>query len=156
MNKGEHLPATDHVTRHVGGSQINDVTGMPDGSAFERRSNDEDGPSFNWIEHFALDSIENAVEEIRKIFENEKKFNLRATAVFAALHIGTTTEAVREATKGERILAFIYDPIDEKDEKDPSHAIVPEIKFEDNLIADVIADTVIETFPARGKSATEG
>lgn len=151
MNKGECLPDTDHVTRYVSFLRINPSTGLPSGAAFERGPKDHDGPSFNWVEYFGLDTIEDAVEAIRDIFENEKEFDLGARAIFALLHIGTTATAVSEETKVERGLAFIYDPIDKPNEKDPSHVIVPEIKLEDEVIAEVIAETVIGTFPARRK-----
>ena len=85
MKKGDILSGGDHVSRYVRFGQINPSDGMPNGAAFERRQNERDGPSFNWIEYFGLESIEKTMNAIRDLFETSKPFTVGAQAVFAVL-----------------------------------------------------------------------
>lgn len=144
--KGDPIPPEHHVTRYCGGSSI-DEDGNPNGTAFRRRPS-EDAPSVNWVEFLEKASTVEAVDEIRTAFKR-KGFGLGATAKFALLNVGQTVNYVVENSDDSRLLKFQHDPVETPGIEDPSHAIVEGILPGEDLVADLIAETIVEMFPAR-------
>jgi hypothetical protein len=131
-----------HFARHVGGSKIDGET--VDGSAFRVRSIvDADGLSGNWPEYFKGKSLEGALIEIRKAYAAKGR-TIGATSKFAILSIGGTRDSVRK--KAGRSIDFVDTP---DLPLDPSHASITGYNPDDDIIADIIAQTVIRLLPGR-------
>ena len=70
---------------------------------------------------------------------------LGTTAKFAILNVGDTIEYVHSNSSDKRTLAFLHEPTEE----DPSHSGIHGYGYEDDLIAQLIAEVVRETYPAK-------
>lgn len=143
--RGDIIPDSDHVSRYCKPRSLAQSTGHPTGVSFMLR-NGESYASVNWLEDLALSSRIEEIEEIKKAFAN-KSFTVAATGLFAVLSVGKTRNEVLKGSTGNRRLQFIHEPETESD--DPSHSGIHGYSHEDNAIALLIADTVIETYNAR-------
>ena len=134
----EHLDPKHHVSRYCGGSHIED--GHVDGAAFMLRPGKD--LSVNWLEYFGRPSRADNVDEVRQVFIS-KDFTLGATALFAVLKVDTVLRHVEGALG--RSLTAVHQP----EEDDPSHASLQGYTHEDDMIADLIAEVILETYPAK-------
>ncbi|MCI0559949.1 MAG: hypothetical protein MN733_15770 [Nitrososphaera sp.] len=146
--KGDPVPNTDHISRYGGGAHIK-PDGTVSGTAFrlrERLGQPERYLSVNWLEY--LNKSERAAEiaEIRTIFAAKFK-RVGSQAKIAVLNIGELRDYVFQNSEDNRDLQVLHEP---DEPEDPSHSGVHNLRLDDNLIADLIAQTVQEIYPARG------
>lgn len=151
--KGEPVPQEHHILRYVGGRNVdNDMEGIPVilGGGFIARPDDDNRPSCNWIEYFD-GSLDEQVGQIR----NAARINYGAKARLARLGVGQVIGEVAAHTMDNREISVIHDPLDPEGDwiADPSHALMTNIPGEDDpegeLVGDLIANCVLESFPAR-------
>jgi len=146
--RGDPVPDTDHVARYCGGSTIH-PDGTVDGSAFRLRKQEgewENYLSVNWLELLDLPNLQVEIAALQQLFA--KKFKkVGATARFATLNCGEVRTHVRSETGDTRELHVRPEP---ERPHDPSHSGIYGLRPDDDLIADLIAEVVQETYPARG------
>ena len=130
--KGDSLPATDHVVRYIGGSNI-------DGEEVDPEGFEDLEPSVNWLECHE-GSKDEQIARVRELI----RLRLRSTAKFAELSVGT----IRLIRIG---LDIVEDPlpVNENCSEDPSHAkIVGILEDRQQLVYEALADNVIALHPA--------
>jgi hypothetical protein len=141
------LQAEHHVVRYIKPQHIDD--GVINGNGFLSRPG-EDAPSVNWLECFDP-PLENQVAEVRRL----ARITYAKTGRLARLLVSTTTNYVWENSENHTLLKFVHNELEPTDThpKDPSHALILGIPVENTpegeLVKDLIADCVIDTFPAR-------
>jgi len=148
--KGDPVPDPDHVLRYVGGNHIEN--GEINGSGLLRRSN-ETHPSVNWLERFSGD-LEDRVAEVRR----RRRLTYGATARLACLNVGHAKTYVLQNDPNSRRITVIQDPLDEDRERgspeDPSHSLIEGVPGVDTpegeLIGDLLAKCILDSFSARG------
>ena len=75
-----------------------------------------------------------------------KKLKVGATARIAILNVGTLRTKVERESPDSRLLRVLHEP---EEPDDLSHAGVYEIRYDDEIIAELIAQLVLEKYPAR-------
>jgi len=73
------------------------------------------------------------------------KLKLGSQAAIAVLNAGRLREHVASATPDQRMLDILHEP----EPVDPSHAGIFGLRPDDTLIAELIAQVVQETYPAK-------
>jgi hypothetical protein len=134
--KGKPLPDHDHISRYCAPKTAQD--GQPTGASFMLRQ-DEEFLSVNWMEYFGDIGIDAQINKIREYIE----LSLAASGLFAVLNVGEIIDQVQR--NSERQIAVLYEPTP----GDQSHSGVYGYRYEDDLVADLIAEFVIETHPAK-------
>ena len=134
--KGDRLPDQDHISRYCAPKNAPD--GQPTGASFMLRQ-DEEFLSVNWMEHFGDIGQEAQLTEIRESIT----LSLAASGIFAVLNVGEIINQVQR--NSERELAVLHEPTPD----DLSHSGVHGYGHEDDLVADLIAEVVLKTYPAR-------
>ncbi len=150
---GDPVPEEDHVLRYVGGSHVDrDEEGNPvvTGGGFIARPRDDNKPSYNWLE--CLDgTLEERVQQVR----NAARISYGAKARLAKLNVGRVMQHVRDNTDDDRTVTVVQDPLEAEDgyPSDPSHALMTNVPDENDpegeRVGDLIAECVLNTFPAR-------
>lgn len=135
--RGDPLPDRDHISRYCKPKTAPD--GQPTGASFMLGRND-DFLSVNWLEYFGDIGREAQLARIRRHIP----LTLAATGTLALLNVGKTVEYVH-TNSGIQTLAVLHEPTPE----DASHSGIHGYKHEDDLVADLIAGTVQEIYPAR-------
>jgi len=141
--KGDQIPDSDHIARFCRPWQAPD--GQIQATAFMLRS-DEENFSVNWLEFLNCSSRAHEINEIRNIYS--AKFTVGAGAKIAVLNVGEVRENVLTESPDRRNLEVLHDPI-EDDVCDPSHGGIYNLKQDDELIAELILETVRESYSAR-------
>ncbi len=95
--------------------------------------------SVNWLEYFDLRDREAQITQVRQVI----RLTLQATAKIAVLNVGGILDRVHR--NSDRVLAVLHEP----EQDDPSHSGIHGYRHEDDLVADLIAEEVRETCPAR-------
>ncbi len=149
--KGDAVPDDDHISRLCSGITIN-PDGTVNGAAFQLRPGrpDEDHVSVNWLEFLELPNREAEISAIREVLAS--KLRLGAKAKLAVLNVGEMRDYVAQESPDNRNLRVLHWPED----NDPSHGGIYDLPTDDNLIADLIAETVREVYPARDPAAAGG
>ena len=151
--KEDPVPEEDHILRYVGGRHIDqDMEDNPVilGGGFIARPRDGNRPSCNWIECFG-GSLEEQVQQIR----DAARIDYGANARLARLNVGHVIVRVAADTESSREISIIHDPLDPEDDwiADPSHALMTNVPGQDEpegeLVGDLIANCVLESFPAK-------
>jgi len=146
--KGDALPDTDHVSRYCGGAQVK-PDGTPSGKAFRLRML-RDGPepylSVNWLEFLEKADRTGEIEEIRQVLS--RKLRLGSRAKIAVLNVGETVDHVHRNSEDRRVLRVSHEP--ETNPPDPSHSGIHNLRLDDELIAELIAQTIKKVYPAKG------
>lgn len=123
--------------RLVKATQKRDDGGI-DGTAFAVRQGER------YLSLNCLDLIcgghDTRIEHLREILRS--KLNIRKTSLLAILNVGKTKEAVKE----QATLAFLHKP--EPDDK--THCGLYGLEYNDELVQDLIAQSVIEVTSAYG------
>ena len=138
--KGDPIPDPDHVSRHCSRTRIA-PGGRITGAAFLPRP--DECLSLNWLEHGGLSDRDSQIQQIRAALS--KRRNLGAQDKFAVINVGQVRSHVLNATTDRRNLRFLHEPIAE----DFSHSEVCGFRADEPLIADLIAEMVLESHPAR-------
>jgi hypothetical protein len=139
--KGDKIPDENHVARYC--SPIHVPGGEIQATAFMMRQVDT-SLSVNWMEYFKCSSREGEITELRNAY-SAKNLIVKATGKIVVLNAGEVREKVLTESPDSRKLEVLHDP----EEKDPSHSGIYNLKNDDILIAELILETIVETYPAR-------
>ena len=134
--KGDPLPGKDHISRYCAPKTAPD--GQPTGASFMLRRGEE-FLSVNWMEHFGGKDQKAQIAKIREHIE----LSLAKFGLFAVLNVGRVINQVQKF--GEKQLSILHAPT----QGDPSHSGIHGYHHEDLLVAELIAETVIEIYPSR-------
>lgn len=138
--KGDKIPNRDHVGRYC--SPKNVSNGEIQATAFMLRA-DEESLSVNWLESLNCSNRESEIAELRNIYS--AKLNVGLRAKIAVLCVGEVCEKVLTESPDRRNLDVLHDPI----VNDLSHSGIYNMKQDNELIAELILETVLESYPAR-------
>ena len=146
--KGDQIPDQDHIARYCSFSRLSD-DGQPEPTAFMLKpakpaEPPEESLSVNWLEYLECPGRISKIAEIRRIYR--ETFDVGAQAKIAILNVGEVCDKVRTESPDRRILQVHHDPIVPKD---PSHSGIYNLRQNDSVIAELIADTVLESYSAR-------
>jgi len=133
--KNDHLPFTDHISRYCKPKTLSEE--KPTGASFMLREN-EPHLSVNWLECNGMPSREEQIAHIKKNIN----LQLAKTGKLAVLNVGSMLEYVKNNSDNSSI-SVLHEPLPD----DESHSGVFGYSHEDDLIADLIADKVLETYP---------
>lgn len=139
--KGDPLPTVDHISRYCKASTCAE-DGRVTGAAFQLRQNEE-YLSVNWLEYSQLRNRQEEIQEIRRILGS--KLTLAQSARIAVMNVGQTISFVHAGSPDGRSLQVLHDP----EEGDPSHSGIYNLPYDDILIAELIAEVVQATYPAK-------
>ncbi len=137
--KGDPIPLEDHIVRYCRGGAVA-PDGSIDGSAFRLRPGD-DYLSVNWLECLRLSDRDSELREIRRVLAS--KLTLGSKAKLATLNVGTLCTHVR--AMGDTSLSVTHEPV----AYDPSHSGIHGLVPDDDEVADLIAQLIEDSFPAR-------
>jgi hypothetical protein len=140
--KGDTIPEQDHIARFCRPMQIED--GKIQATAFMLRASEE-SLSVNWLEFLGCPNRESELDELQNIYP--KYLDVGRSAKIAVLNVGEVHEKVLTESPDGRNLEFLHDPI----AIDPSHSGIYGFRQDDELIAELILQTVSHTYPARKK-----
>jgi hypothetical protein len=136
------VPDSDHVSRYCKPTSCTERQ-VPTSAAFQLRST-ERFLSVNWLEFLGLQSRREEIAEIQRILES--KFSRIATAGrIAILNVGQTRKHVTDNTLDRKMLTVLHEP----QADDPSHSGIYGLEAGDLFVAELIAEVVVETYPAR-------
>jgi hypothetical protein len=140
--KGDPIPDQHHIARLCRPKYISDE--KIQATAFMVKVGQE-SLSVNWLEFLKCSCREREIAELQNIYS--KKFNkVEARAKIAALNVGEVREKVRRESTDRRNLKVLHDP----ETNDPSHSGIFNLRHDDEIIiAELILETVQETYPAR-------
>lgn len=139
--KGDKIPDQDHISRLCLPRTIAE-DGQIQATAFVLRK-DEEGLSVNWLEFLDCSSREDEINEVRDVYN--AKMTVGAKAKIAVLNVGQVCKKVLIESLDRRKLDVLHDP----EEVDPSHSGIYNLRLDDELIAELILQTVDEPYPAR-------
>jgi hypothetical protein len=139
--KGEAVPDSDHVARYCKASTIED--GEVQATAFMLRDGEE-YLSVNWMEYLNCSNKRDEILALQGIYS--RKLSVGTTARIAILNVGAIRTKVARESPDMRRLRVLHEPIIPED---PSHAGIYDFSTEEELIAELIAQTVLEKYPAR-------
>ena len=77
------------------------------------------------------------------------KLKVGSTAKIAVLNVGDTQDHVRQNSQDDRDLRVLHRPDEPPDKPDPSHSGIFDTNEDEQLIAELIAQMVLETYAAR-------
>lgn len=139
--KGQAIPDSDHVGRYCKASTVEN--GEISAAAFMMRETEE-YLSVNWLEVLKSPSRASQIRDLQELYT--KKLKVGATARIAILNVGTLRSKVERESPDSRLLRVLHEP---QEPDDPSHAGIYEIPHDDEIIAELIAQVVLEKYPAR-------
>ncbi|MEE8553789.1 MAG: hypothetical protein V3S72_10855 [Desulfobacterales bacterium] len=102
--------------------------------------------SVDWLEVLNCPSWTDTITRIREVYDS--RLTVGALAKIAILNVGEVCEKVQTESPDERKLDILHDPI-ENDHIDISHSGIYNLRADDELIAELILETVSETHQAR-------
>ncbi len=143
--KDEPIPPDHHVSRYCGGGSLSKNDEVTGPSFFLK--DDEEYLSVNWLELLRLGDRDSEIEEVRRVLGT--KLNLGSTAKIAVLNVGDMQDHVRKNSLDHRDLGILHRPDEPPDKPDPSHSGIFDMEVDEQLIADLIAEKVLETYAAR-------
>ena len=138
--KGEKIPDQNHIARFCRPLQVNEE--QIQATAFMLREGEE-CLSVNWLEFLNCSNRENEITKLRTIFS--ETFTVGARAKIAVLNVGDVHDKVLTESPDSRNLEVLHDPA----MNDPSHSGIYNLKQDDELIAELILETVRESYSAR-------
>jgi len=146
--KSDQIPDQDHIARYCSFRRLSD-DGQPEPTAFMLKparpaEPPEESLSVNWLEYLECPDRTSKIAEIRRIYR--ETFDVGAQAKIAILNVGEVCDKVRTESPDRRILQVLHDPIVTKD---PSHSGIYNLRQNDRVIAELIVETVLESYSAR-------
>lgn len=140
--KGERVPEQNHVSRYCSATRCTESGGVT-GAAFQLRA--QDGfLSVNWLEFLQLSNRDEEINEIRKVLSSKLR-RVGTKSKIAVLNVGELIAYVRIKSPDRRELSVLHEP----EATDPSHSGVYGYSFDDDMIADLIAQIVSRIYPAK-------
>ena len=137
--KGEAIPDQNHIARFCRPMQAPE--GQIQATAFMLRA-DEESLSVNWLEFLNCSNRESEITKIRTIYS--ETFNVRASARIAVLNVGEVRKKVLTESPDGRNLEVLHDPLI----NDLSHSGIYNLKQDEELIAELILETVRDSYSA--------
>lgn len=141
--KGDPVPDPHHIARYCGGSAIRE-DGSISGVAFRLRQTEE-FLSVNWLEFLSQPTRDAEIRALRKVLDS--KLQLGAKARIAALNTGELRSYVRVNSPDRRELRVLHQ---QEEPGDPSYSGIFNLLPEHDLIADLLAEVIQATYPAKG------
>lgn len=139
--KGQAIPDSDHVARYCRPSTVPD--GEIQATAFMLREGEE-YLSVNWLEALGHSDRTSEIRELQDLYA--RKLHVGAAARIAILNVGSVRAKVVRESQDMRLLRVLHEPIIPDD---PSHAGIYDIPQDDDLVAELIAQAVLENHRAR-------
>ena len=139
--KGQVVPDSDHVARYCKASTVED--GEVQATAFMLRD-DEEYLSVNWLENLNCSDRRSEIRALQGLYS--RKLNVGTAARIAILNVGTFRAKVANESPDMRQLRVLHEPIIPEG---PSHAGIYDISSDDEIIAELIAQTVLEKHLAK-------
>jgi len=144
--RGTKVPDTDHVVRHTKRSNIL-PTGRVSAVAFMLRPSMPDGKpeeylSVNWLEHLHPADTDTQMRMVRDEFA--ANLRLSRSQKLLRLNVGTTTRNVAEKMEDGRHISVHHAELPTS----PSHSGVYDCRPDEEMIAELIAETVIGIYDA--------
>lgn len=138
--KGDTIPDEHHIARLCNPKHIDG--GLIQATAFMLRANEE-SLSVNWLEFLNRLDRMSEIAELRNIYSG-KFTKVGTSAKITILSVGEVREKALRESPDQRNLKVLHDP----EINDPSHSGIYNLKYDDELIAELILETVRETYPA--------
>jgi hypothetical protein len=135
--KGDPIREEDHVLRHVKARYIEN--GDISGGAFRLRK-DETELSFNWMEFYRQQSLEEQVALVRQTFP----LQVKGSELFVRLNVGQAKTCISQEHPEKKTINFIEDG----DTTVPSHCLMTGSPDIDDMIGDLLVHCILERFPA--------
>ena len=142
--KGDTIPDQHHIARYCRPTQVPD--GQIQATAFMLRKGEE-SLSVNWCEFLNCSCRESEIDELRNIYSRKLR-RVGAGAKIAVVNVGEVREKVLTESPDRRNLEILHDP-QCGTVNDLSHSGIYNLKRDDELIAELILETVRETYSAR-------
>ena len=139
--KGDAIPDQNHIARFCRPMQVDE--GQIQAVAFMLRKVDKNHLSVNWLEFLNCLSRESEITKMRTIYS--ETFTVGARARIAILNVGEARKKVLTESPDGRNLEVLHAPL----MNDPSHSGIYNLKQDDELIAELILETVRESYSAR-------
>lgn len=139
--KGQAIPDSDHVARYCRPTTIDE--GEIQATAFMLREGEE-YLSVNWLEELNCSDRRSEIRALQDLYS--RTLSVRTTARIAILSVGASRTKVAQESPDMRLLRVLHKPIIPED---PSHAGIYDISPDDEIIAELIAQSVLEKHPAR-------
>lgn len=140
--RGDTIPDKNHIARYCKPTQAPD--GQIQATAFMLRA-DEESLSVDWLEFLNCSSRESEITKIRNIYSTRFR-SVGASAKIAVLNVGEVREKVLKESQDRRNLEVLHNP---ENPDDPSHSGIYNLKQDDEMIAELILETVHEAYSAR-------
>ncbi|MDE2216446.1 MAG: hypothetical protein KGJ87_04695 [Planctomycetota bacterium] len=140
--RGDTIPDKNHIARYCKPTQAPD--GQIQATAFMLRA-DEESLSVDWLEFLNCPSRESEITKIRNIYSTRFR-SVGASAKIAVLNVGEVREKVLKESQDRRNLEVLHNP---ENPDDPSHSGIYNLKQDDEMIAELILETVHEAYSAR-------
>jgi hypothetical protein len=139
--KGQAIPDSDHVGRYCKASTVEN--GEISAAAFMMRETEE-YLSVNWLEQLNRSDRAIQIRNLQSLYAT--KLRVGTAARIAVLNVGALRDKVERESPDGRLLRVLHEP---EEPDDPSHAGIYEIPHDDEMIAELIAQVVLEKYPAR-------
>lgn len=138
---GSPLPPEDHIARYCGYATLSE-DGTVSSSAFRLRKNRaEEYLSVQWLEFMKQSDRIAEIKEVCRLL-TAGNFHLKSKAIIAVLNVGDICENVEK--KSHFKIRVLHEPLD----LDPSHSGIHDTIQDELMISELIAEKVLETYPA--------
>lgn len=138
--KGEPIPDSDHVARYCKASTVEH--GEISATAFMLRETDE-YLSVNWLEELRRSDRASQIRNLQELYAS--KLRVGTAAQIAILNVGIVRTKVERDSSDRRVLRVLHDP----EPDDSSHSGIYDIPYDDEIVAELIAQVLLEHHPAR-------
>ncbi len=136
---GDKLPHEHHIARYCGRRHVLEGQVLP--SAFHLRLHmDEQYLSVQWLEYLRQPDRTSEVTEIRRILAS--KLTMRPPELIAVLNIGETINHIQNCRNLS--IKILHEP----EPGDPSHSGIHDTIQDEIMIAELIVERILETYPA--------
>jgi len=105
--KGDVVPDSNNIARHFKGSYLQEDGRVSHTAFMLRHDKGEEYLSVSWLDYWKLGSTEKNLEETRKAFRR-KSFDLRRSARFSVVQVGSMRRAVTEASQGKTVTVIRF------------------------------------------------
>lgn len=135
---GDLIPPCDHVARFCDRRYISEDDRVAPGAFMLRK--DEEYLSVQWLEYLGKSSRYGEIDEVRKILSQHLK--IRPPSKIAVLNAGKTCDHVVQASGCN--IRMLHKP----EQNDCAHSGIYGVNQDHELIAELIAETILEIHPA--------
>ncbi|MGH9427179.1 MAG: hypothetical protein ACRD2L_12855, partial [Terriglobia bacterium] len=136
------IPDSDHIARYC--KTFTAPDGEIQATAFMLREGEE-SLSVNWLEELKCPDRSSEVRALQILYR-KKMSRVGTGARIAILNVGVVRTKVQRESPDGRLLRVLHDP---EEPDDPSHSGIYELRPDNELVAELIAQVVLEKHPAR-------